>query len=81
MTIKLLFFATLRDHVGVKTLDLDLPPGSTVLALKESLLKIYPRLRLSENSILTAVNGEYAADQDVIPDDAEIGMFPPVSGG
>jgi molybdopterin converting factor subunit 1 len=81
MRIKVLFFATLRDYVGAKTIELEVPIGTTVLGLKESLGKNYPRMVPSQNFILTAINGEYAADLQVIPQDAEIALFPPVSGG
>jgi len=81
MKIKILFFATLRDYVGAKTIELEIPAGTTVLGLKESLVRSFPRMIPSQNFILTAINGEYAADQQVIPQGSEIALFPPVSGG
>jgi molybdopterin converting factor small subunit len=31
--------------------------------------------------MMAAINREFAADEQIIPLDAEIAMFPPVSGG
>jgi molybdopterin converting factor subunit 1 len=79
--IKLLFFATIRDRAGVKSLELDIPAEMTVKDLKEKLSTDYPSLKDSMKSVLVAVNREYAFDEAIVPQNAEIGMFPPVSGG
>jgi molybdopterin converting factor subunit 1 len=81
MRIKILFFATLRDYVGAKAIELEVPADTTVARLKESLVKRYPQMLPAQNSIMAAINREYAADEQVIPLDAEIALFPPVSGG
>ncbi|HJQ14761.1 MAG TPA: MoaD/ThiS family protein [Anaerolineales bacterium] len=79
--IKLLFFATLRDRVGIKSMELDIPADLTVQGLKAKLSSEYPSLKESMSSVLTTINREYAFDDAVIPQDAELAMFPPVSGG
>lgn len=79
--IKLLFFATIRDRAGVKSLELDIPAEMTVKDLKDKLSTDYPGLKDSMKSVLVAINHEYAFDEAIVPQDAEIGMFPPVSGG
>jgi molybdopterin converting factor subunit 1 len=79
--IKLLFFATIRDRAGTKSLELDIPLDMTIQGLKEKLSTDYPNLRESMKSVLMTINREYAFDDAVVPMDAEIGMFPPVSGG
>lgn len=79
--IKLLFFATLRDRVGTKSMELDIPADLTVQGLKAKLSSEYPSLKESMSSVLTTINREYAFDDAVIPQDAELAMFPPVSGG
>jgi molybdopterin converting factor subunit 1 len=81
MNVKIFFFATLRDTVGAKTVELELPAETTVAALKEILVKRYPKMASAQKSIMAAVNREYAADEQLIPGDAEIAFFPPVSGG
>ena len=79
--IKLLFFATLRDRVGTKSMELDIPLDLTVQGLKNKLSIEYPNLKESMSSVLITINREYAFDDAVIPQNAELAMFPPVSGG
>ena len=79
--IKLLFFATIRERAGTKSMELDVPDDLTVLGLKDKLGNEYPNLKESMKSVLITINREYAFDEAVIPQDAEMAMFPPVSGG
>ena len=79
--VKLLFFATLRDRAGTKSVELDVPADLTVQGLKEKVSNEYPSLRESMSSVLITINREYAFDDAVIPANAELAMFPPVSGG
>jgi molybdopterin converting factor subunit 1 len=79
--IKLLFFATIRERAGSKSMELDVPVDLTVQGLKDKISKEYPNLKDSMKSVLITINREYAFDEAVIPKDAEMGMFPPVSGG
>lgn len=79
--IKLLFFATLRDRAGTKSMELEVPDGMTVQGLKNKLSEEYPNLKESMKSVLITIDREYAFDEAVIPPDAEMAMFPPVSGG
>jgi molybdopterin converting factor small subunit len=62
-------------------MELDLPPDVTVRDLKAKISDEYPNLKESMKSVLITINREYAFDEAVIPQDAEIAMFPPVSGG
>ena len=79
--IKLVFFATIRDRAGTKSMDLDVPDGMTVQGLKDRIAEEYPNLRESMKSVLVTIDREYAFDDAVIPPNAEMAMFPPVSGG
>jgi len=79
--IKLLFFATIRDRAGTKSLELDIPVDMTIQGLKKKLASDIPTLKDSMKSVLITINREYAFDEAIVPADAEIGMFPPVSGG
>ena len=79
--IKLLFFATIRDRAGTKSLELDIPVDMTIQGLKDKLASDIPSLKDSMKSVLVTINREYAFDEAIVPADAEIGMFPPVSGG
>lgn len=79
--VKLLFFATLRDRAGTKSMELEIPADLTVQGLKDKISQEYPSLRESMSSVLITINREYAFDEAVIPQNAELAMFPPVSGG
>ena len=79
--VKLLFFATLRDRAGMKSMELDIPEDLTVQGLKDMISSEYPKLRESMSSVLITINREYAFDEAIIPPNAELAMFPPVSGG
>lgn len=79
--IKLLFFATIRDRAGTKSMDLDIPEDMTVQGLKNKIAEDFPNLRDSMKSVLITIDREYAFDEAVIPPNAEMAMFPPVSGG
>jgi molybdopterin converting factor subunit 1 len=79
--VKLLFFATLRDRAGAKSLELDIPTDLTVQGLKDKISNEYPNLKEAMSSVLITINREYAFDDAIIPQNAELAMFPPVSGG
>lgn len=81
MKVKIFFFATLSDYAGAKMVDLEVPAETTVAMLKELLVNKYPRMAAAQKSIMVAVNREYAASEQKIPLNAEIALFPPVSGG
>jgi molybdopterin converting factor subunit 1 len=80
-TVKVLFFATLRDKAGVRSAELALPPEATLGQLKAALVEKYPTLNGLMEHCLAAINHEYRFDESEIPADAEIAFFPPVSGG
>ena len=80
--ITVLFFATLRSLTGLKSLKLDLPPESQVADLKLLVAARFPQVAPAlVNTVLVSVNREYADDEQIIPEGAEVALFPPVSGG
>lgn len=79
--VRVLFFATLRDKAGVKAVELDVSAGTTVGELKARLASEYPVLSEAMETVVLAVNREFAFDDSVIPVRAEVALFPPVSGG
>ncbi len=81
MRVKLLFFATLRDRAGSKSMEIDVPAGTTVGALKTQISNDYPNLKQAMETVLISINREYAFDETPVPENAEVAMFPPVSGG
>jgi molybdopterin converting factor subunit 1 len=79
--IKILFFATLRDRTGTRSVEFEVPADMTVRALKDKLANDYPNLKESMKNVLVSVNKEYAFDEAALPQNAEVALFPPVSGG
>jgi sulfur-carrier protein len=75
---KVLFFAHLREAVGEEFLKID-ASGKTVAELKAELARNYNLPKL--DSVMTAVNEEFAQDDEVIQDGDEVAFIPPVSGG
>jgi molybdopterin converting factor subunit 1 len=81
MNVNLLFFATFKDLAGTRRLELELPAGATVGDLRGSLGVRFPKMIPALGSALVSINKEFAFPEDVIPPDAEVALFPPVSGG
>jgi molybdopterin synthase catalytic subunit len=79
--VKVLFFASLRDRTGDRQIEVNLPPNADIAQLKVILIDRYPALEPVMASTLVSVNKEYAFDHELIPQEAEIALFPPVSGG
>jgi MoaE-MoaD fusion protein len=81
MQVKLLFFASLKDIVGSRQLQLDLPQGATVKDVLARLESAYPKMKAYRPVVLTAVNEEYVDQHAAVNDGDEVAIFPPVSGG
>jgi molybdopterin converting factor subunit 1 len=76
----ILLFGITRDLVGQNRLAVDLPANSRVADLMAALHGQYPTLA-GIQSILVAVNSEYAEPDTVLKPTDEIALIPPVSGG
>ena len=74
---KVMFFAHLRDAVGEESVSLDFT-GKTVAEAKEILSEQYG---VNLDSVMAAVNEEFASDEDVLSDGDVVAFIPPVSGG
>lgn len=79
--VKVLFFSILKDISGVSTLEIDMPDDATVRALKDAILEKKPSLRNSLDTAVVSINLEFAFDDELLPPNAEVAFFPPVSGG
>ena len=79
--VTVLFFASLKERVGMTSTTLEIPQGARVADLKAALLERFPALEDAAGSMIISVNREFAFDSDPVADGAEVGLFPPVSGG
>ena len=80
MKVSVRFFALYRERAGTSQTEVELPDGATPEELLIRLRGIYPSLPLSD-SVLIAVNSEYASPESPLHDGDEVAFIPPVSGG
>ena len=79
--VKILFFATFREKTGVREITIEFQTGANISDIKALLLEKYPNLTSSMDTMIVAMNHEFAFDENLVQDGAEIAIFPPVSGG
>ena len=83
MTVKIVFFASLREALGVDSVDLQISGSSSVSAL---IFQLANQQSPEWLGILTAENIRIAVNQDLINEDVavvdgdEVSFFPPVTG-
>ncbi|MCP3031995.1 molybdopterin converting factor subunit 1 [Halobacillus sp. A1] len=75
---KILFFAALQEKAGKESIELDVS-GKSVKEVKEFVALEYGLAKINES--MTAINEEFAANDDVIQENDVIAFIPPVSGG
>ena len=81
MKIHVQFYAQLRDLVGMRELDVELPERATV---RDLLNKIYTQqsvLRSHDKSILIGAGVEFVDRNYQLTPGEEIAFMPPVQGG
>ena len=78
MSVKVLYFASLRDAAGCESESVDATHdlGSLYDALRER-----HRFALPRERVRVALNGSFARWSDTPRDGDEIALLPPVSGG
>ena len=81
MHVTVRLFATYREIVGSKELQVRLSDGATLRALLDSLYVNHPRLKGYEETMLLAVNHEFAEPASRLREGDEVALMPPVSGG
>ncbi len=76
MSITVRFFASLRDRVGLESIEIDADDLDSVKDVWQTLVEQEPDAR-----VLAAVNARHAALDAKIQDGDEVAFFPPVTGG
>jgi molybdopterin synthase sulfur carrier subunit len=83
--IKLLYFAGLREAVGMPAESMALPPGvGTVAALRAHLVTRggkWAEHFAPNRNVRAAVNQDMAVPEAAVSDGDEVAFFPPVTGG
>ena len=82
MSVRVLYFAGLREAFGCAGESIDLPVDVASVAALRDLLVGQGREKLaSAKNLRCAVNQEMAAPEVAIKDGDEVAFFPPVTGG
>lgn len=76
-----MLFAHLREILGSAEISLELDEGSKGKDILQKLEELNPEIADHRNYLKLSMNGEYINNDDLIINDAEIAVFPPVSGG
>ena len=80
MKLKILAFGIARDIIGGSSIDLQAKEGLDVQGFRRDLNSKYPKFN-DLSSLMIAVNSEYAEDAQLLAENDEIALIPPVSGG
>ncbi|MDD2741140.1 MAG: molybdopterin converting factor subunit 1 [Rhodocyclaceae bacterium] len=82
MSIKVLYFAGLREEFGCAGESVDLPDGvANVAALRDHLVANGRGALATAKNLRCAVNQEMASADAVLKAGDEVAFFPPVTGG
>jgi molybdopterin converting factor subunit 1 len=81
MNIRVLVFAHLKELIGSGTMDITLNDGATGDDLLNELETSFPQIKTHRKYLKLSMNGEYIDDKTPVEHDAEVAIFPPVSGG
>ena len=82
MSVRILYFASLREALGVPGETVDLPHGVVTVGGLRDWLAGQGRARLaSARNLRCAVNQDMAGSDTAVRDGDEVAFFPPVTGG
>jgi molybdopterin converting factor small subunit len=81
MKVQALFYAQLRDLIGVHALAVELPQGATVRELLEQIYARHTALRRYDKSILIGAGLEFVDRNYKLNPGEQIAIMPPVQGG
>ena len=81
MKIRILYFGILKDLVGQTTETVELPEPATLADLLAHCKSRTPRLEEHLAGIALSINQEFAHPADVLHENDEVALLPPVSGG
>lgn len=85
MTTKLIYFAWVRERIGVREEEVELPPE--VKTVRELLLWLrdrgegYAEALQQPEIIRVAINQEHVDHKEALGAPREIALFPPMTGG
>jgi len=82
VSVKVLYFASLKEALGIGNETLELPAGVNTIGGLRDWLASHGRDKLaSARNLRCAVNQDMAGADSIVRDGDEIAFFPPVTGG
>ena len=81
MKVKVVLFASARDLLNQREVELSLSSSATVGELKRELTRQFPELTDLVKRSALSVDHEFAVERDRLSEEAEVALIPPVSGG
>lgn len=83
MTLRILYFARLRERFGVgeETLDFSGATAADLVAVLRTRGGVWAEELAAGRAFRMAVNQDIVALDAALPDGAEVAIFPPVTGG
>ena len=81
MKIRILYFASIREIVGIPNETIELDEDPSIDTLKQLLLSQYPALDEHWKTAIISVNKTYSNHNQKLKDGDEVAVFPPISGG
>ena len=83
IAIRVRSFASLREALGAEEL-LDVPESSTVAMLRDRLIaasEVHAQALARTRAVRCSLNQRLCTEDTIIPAEAEVAFFPPVTGG
>ncbi len=77
MTVKVKFFASLIERLGMREAELDVGHGMSVAEVWDAVTDCAP----ARDKTLMAVNMDYCDAEQGVRDGDEVAFFPPITGG
>jgi molybdopterin converting factor small subunit len=81
MKVRILYFASFRDAAGKAAEERELPEGTRVIDLWETLAREIPALSRYQKMPVAAVNRLSTVGYQALEDGDEVAYLPPVAGG
>jgi molybdopterin converting factor subunit 1 len=79
--VRLLYFAMLRDIVGLPEEEIEIEPGTRAVDVWQRLRQQHAKLRDYTVPPMTAINEAYVDPETSLSAGDELAFIPPVSGG
>jgi molybdopterin converting factor subunit 1 len=81
MKVEVKLFAVAKQLAGAEAISIELPAAATVQDLRNGIAAQHTELQDITARAMIAINAEYVSNAASIPDNCEIALIPPVSGG